>query len=330
RPYEVATGELKILATGTGEPLGSLTVKLFAELAAPSRVERQDCVVKMTGVSSALAPRGDGAVARAVRASVELAAPVSNREVATWFGQLFQTCVADALQISPQRIELLGVEGCTLAFALHPQAERGAASRRAEAEASPEAAMEEFFQQMSSRASPLSYSELAPFLPMAQVSQESLGPPPPFLPPAGRPAALPESPGLGALEEVLSGVLDRLFEVISASGVDPAMAFAVLDRDQNGVIAVAEMVALLQHLGLPLSQEVLALPSESFLDWNDFMRSFHAWHQRHAQPPPPGFGASPEEMHERCLLPDFWMFAILQECQSGRIPSDGPRPAERG
>ena len=47
-------------------------------------------------------------------------------------------------------------------------------------------------------------------------------------------------------------------QVISASGVDPAMAFAVLDRDQNGVIAVAEMVALLQHLGLPLSQDLWA------------------------------------------------------------------------
>ena len=65
--------------------------------------------------------------------------------------------------------------------------------------------------------------ELAPFLPMAQVSQESLGPPPPFLPPAGRPAALPESPGLGALEEVLSGVLDRLFEAGAESSANQVL-----------------------------------------------------------------------------------------------------------
>ena len=47
----------------------------------------------------------------------------------------------------------------------------------------------------------------------------------------------------------LPAAKERLFEVILASQVDPQRAFEVLDRDNDGVIAFADLVALLRHLG---------------------------------------------------------------------------------
>ena len=84
------------------------------------------------------------------------------------------------------------------------------------------------------------------------------------------PCAVP----VDGLEDMLSAVRERLFEVVLAAGVEPDLAFSVLDRDGfalrlsavavcsklwcpgDGMVSMEDVVALLHHLGLPLPQDL--------------------------------------------------------------------------
>lgn len=328
---EVASCHLKVTATGSGETCGVIRVKLYAEM-----VSRQP-----PGMDAISAPREELVRETAVielpaRTCVEMTAPISNREVATWFGHLFCQTVASALQISPARIHILSVDGSSLMFEISA----GPAD-----EVTPSSAAKEFSRQICTAESPLANSDLAPFL-MALPRHTAKAPPQDLGAPTmplqsrilgatreqqtsyGPPIHGPKPPANDGLEEMVFAVLERLFEVVFASGVDPELAFSVLDRDCDGMVAVGDVVALLHHLGLPLPQDVLGLPSQAGLNEVEFRRQFFLWLQsRQQQPPVPPVFPSWEELllptgaaGDRCLLlPDFLLFAMLDPDGAGHL-----------
>lgn len=348
---EVTSENLTVAATGTRETFGVIRVKLYAEMVSSRQLPspdvdtaapEKDLLVRslqqelVTDPMENIHPQHPH-VDQPVSACVELTAPLSNREVATWFGHLFRQNVSSALQISPARIRIVSIDGLLLMFEIR--------SGRSD-EASPSEAAEEFARQISSE-SALAQSELAPFLALprfaAKVPPQEFGSSVPLqsrisLPgehsaSCGRPLActaygpVPQAPD--GLEEMLSAVRERLFEVVLASGVEPDRAFSVLDRDGDGIVAIGDIVALLHYLGLPLTQEVLSLPAQVGFSEEEFRRHFLCWLQTNQPQQLPSAPAYPswEDLFmphgaagERCLLlPDFLLFAMLDREGTGQL-----------
>lgn len=338
-------------ATGTGDTFGVLRVKVYAEMvssrqlpspAIDTAAPEKDLLVR--SLQQELVPADPENIHQhphvdlppPVTACVELTAPLSNREVATWFGHLFRQTVSSALRISPARIHIVSIDGLVLMFEIR--------SGHSD-EATPSEAAEDFARQISSE-SALAHSELAPFLALprfaAKVPPQEFGSSVPLqsrisLPgehsaSCSRPQGLactaygpPQAPDV--LEEILSAVRERLFEVVLASGVEPDRAFSVLDRDGDGIVAMGDVVALLHHLGLPLTQEVLSLPAQAGFSEAEFRRHFLCWLQSNQpQLPTPAY-PSWEDLFmphqaagERCLLlPDFLLFAMLDREGTGQL-----------
>ncbi|CAJ1368611.1 unnamed protein product [Effrenium voratum] len=340
RCVEAADAELTVTSTCAGDTLGILRVKLYAERASPSF--RSCAVGSRLGCARPKNQPEESHPESAPRdccSRVELVAPLSEKEVAEWFGHMFQHHLSAALQIAPQRVNILGVEGSSLVFEIEP----GHAD-----EISPAAAVQEFARQLCCADSPLADGQLAQFLAAYKSRLIKQPSPPPFAEePSSNQGRLPQdasfskprrncsaaSPGVGPhpvqlpleFDNVLSVVKQRLFEVVHASGVEASRAFAVLDRDGDGLATVADMVALLHHLGLPLTEEVVELahlspPDSGFLN-GDFRRQYQAWLQQLPEPaiPPEGL-LLPNEAGERCLLlPDFLLFSTLDTDGSGRV-----------
>eukprot|EP00438_Fugacium_kawagutii_P024816 Skav205718 [mRNA] locus=scaffold1496:46593:62962:+ [translate_table: standard] len=166
---EVASGDVKVTATSSGEAFGTMRVKLYAEMTAARQFPCSDVDAALTEVRSFAHSMGQELQADhrdctekmrppvldpPASLCVELSAPLSNREVATWFGHLFQQTLSLALQISPLRIHIASLDDTMLTFEIGP----GPSD-----EASPHAAAQEFARQLSSD-SPLARSDLAPFL----------------------------------------------------------------------------------------------------------------------------------------------------------------------
>ncbi|CAL1145970.1 unnamed protein product [Cladocopium goreaui] len=343
-------------ATGTGDTFGVIRVKVCAEMVSSRQLPspavdtvapEKDLLVR--SLQQELVPTDPENIhpqyphgphvdpPPPVSACVELTAPLSNREVATWFGHLFRQTVSSALKISPGRIHIASIDGLMLMFEIR--------SGRSD-EATPSEAAEDFARQISSE-SALAHSELAPFLALprfaAKVPPQEFGSSVPLqsrisLPgehsaSCSRPLActaygpVPQAPD--GLEEMLSAVRERLFEVVLASGVEPDRAFSVLDRDGDGIVAMGDVVALLHHLGLPLTQEVLSLPVQAGFSEADFRRHFLCWLQSNQPQQLPLAPAYPswedlfmphQAAGERCLLlPDFLLFAMLDREGTGQL-----------
>lgn len=87
----------------------------------------------------------------------------------------------------------------------------------------------------------------------------------------------------------------RLFEVVLAAGVQPERAFAVLDRDKDGLVSLADFAATLRELQLPLSNADLSLIARAWsrgerIDVDEFARQYHTWLRRRLGPKVRGAG----------------------------------------
>eukprot|EP00931_Biecheleriopsis_adriatica_P079265 TRINITY_DN5266_c0_g1_i1.p1 TRINITY_DN5266_c0_g1~~TRINITY_DN5266_c0_g1_i1.p1 ORF type:complete len:1008 (-),score=198.00 TRINITY_DN5266_c0_g1_i1:97-3120(-) len=260
------------------------------------------------------------------RGLLELAAPVSERDVVTWFGRTFTEQLVEALRkegllISPSRLRILGVDQNPPSILF--EVESGPSS-----EPPPQAVVAELERQLASPSSPILSGGLSQYLANARHdaarhsggSASSRG---------HSPRQRPASPCQRlAAPEVAMKLMERVFEVVLASGVEPAVAFSVLDRDGNGSVALSDLVELLRELGLRMSSDVdLAAAMGSVqgqVDIADFIRHYSVWRQsrqsrQSCQPPVKPCPRSPRRSPRSPEMPegDLWEVHLLPTAAAG-------------
>jgi len=342
----VGADEMPVKSTVTGEVIGSLSVGLCAEAIFNAEKiladKRSAGSYRMQEINADAAEEDAVALSRLppARACLELIAPISEQEVATWFGAVFIEHLAEALQISPSRLRILRVDpDANIAFEI---------AAGPPMEATPDAALQELHRQLVLPSSRLRSGSLGEFLErptlddalIASYGGSSPSRPPPVRKMKSPRQASPRSPRLAT--SVARDLQERIFEVILASGVEPSVAFSVLDWDKDGTVALTDMFALLRQLGIPFSQEaeIAAIHGDARglrVDLTQFVEQFMIWLRQRLPPSPrapkvqsPRL-AEPRDPWEsvlipagragaRCLLlPSFLLYAFLDPDGHGKV-----------
>ncbi|CAE7230217.1 unnamed protein product [Symbiodinium natans] len=333
---ELLAVELPVQATSNGELIGSLRAKIMAEFTS----QRREAGPKAVEAESDEGEEGDKLQQRSAQSKgpaqgcIELSAPLSDREAATWFRHMFSHQLSESLRISADRIHICRVDGRTLVFEIAPGPRH---------EAPPGDALAELGRQLATRDAPIWNTNLAKLLatdPPMMDAQEPRGEQRlAYAPRAAVPLVQdPREPWSATRAELMGSLQQRLFEVVHASGVEVSKAFAVLDTNRDGLVEITDMVALLNHLGLPLPEDVLHLAEKLSNDEGcqvellDFCRRFSAWQScRVADTLPPAPVPSAWEnlllpqgaRADRCLLmPSFFLYALLDPEGTGRVPPE--------
>ncbi|CAE7235276.1 unnamed protein product [Symbiodinium sp. CCMP2592] len=333
---ELLAVELPVQATSNGETIGSLRTKILAEFTSQRRVHSTVAAVAKEAEIPEEHRQAPGELA--AQGCIELSAPLSDREVATWFRHFFAHHLAESLHISPDRIRVIRLDGRTLVFEIAPGPRHEAPAKDA---------LAELGRQLAVREGPVWHTDLAKLLaePMDAEGPRSERPPTDsgerergFSQRGTGPGWGPRAAAVRAERTELMGNLQqRLFEVVHASGVEVSKAFTVLDTNRDGLVEITDMVALLSHLGLPLPEDLLHLAGHLSkdegcqVDLLEFCRHFAVWQS--ARPPPalaPAPAPPPSAWEalllpqgaraERCLLlPTYFLYALLDPEATGRV-----------
>ncbi|CAE8715026.1 unnamed protein product, partial [Polarella glacialis] len=256
----VASEDVPILSIDTGCKLGEVRITLSAEN--PSLAEQslmRECSRRLFAptapcrsppASRSSTPRSSAQVPGARLANLRLSVPVSNRAVATWFGKEFREHLAEALRISPSRLRIVRV-------GQEPPALQVEVGLGPPGEPPPQAVLEDLSAQLAFPGSRLWLGGLASYLlPVSESrglrsssSSRESSPRPRQVRKASR------SPDDNSMAVVAKDLQEQIFQVIWASGVEPSLAFSVLDRDGDGQIAISDFAAVLQELGLRVHLE---------------------------------------------------------------------------
>lgn len=117
----------------------------------------------------------------------------------------------------------------------------------------------------------------------------------------------------------LSHLKKYIFKVVYASGVDPSVAFALVDQDRDGLVSAGDCFLTLQALDMPLPDVHLgSLALETPMDNSSFLHLYAAWLEGGQVDMPAASAAgvareSPLLQHDCLALPSFLVYAMLEE-----------------